>query len=473
MNKTLSRYALFFILLAEGWASLGTEILALRRAATWVGSTVDVTTVLLAVYLAALAGGYRRGGRLAELDNPRSRLALRLSSAALWSAFWLSDIGLTLVFSLPATPLLQTLAYSLFGIAPVGWLLAETVLLAHACSPLKAASERAGTVFSLSTVGNVAGALSATFLLMPTLGVASAVLSIVIAAAAAAIVAQPRAFAVHTLLFALCWPLLDLWNEATLYVSRNAYADYRILDLSADTRILSVNNQAASRHDSQGKGWEYAELLEHTLCDAKEHRVLVLGAAGMTIGQNAPCQLQITFVDIDPEQASIAAQFLQSPIEDSIRFVVSDGRAFLRNNTTSWQAIVVDAFTNPRSIPHHLLTIEFYRLARSQLASNGSLYVNHTTYPGEELFISRIDRTLRSVFASCVVRATQLPPDTSWHEESGIDRNLLYRCRKSSHDDDRIVYSDSVSRAELDRSLHLHDPRKRRTISMKGDLTYE
>ena len=65
MKNQLSPVALGFILLAEGWASLGTEILALRRLTPWAGSSVDVTSILLAVYLAALAAGYRRGGRLA------------------------------------------------------------------------------------------------------------------------------------------------------------------------------------------------------------------------------------------------------------------------------------------------------------------------------------------------------------------------------------------------------------------------
>ena len=313
MKRLLSPFALGFVLLAEGWASLGTEILALRRLTPWAGSSVDVTSVLLAIYLAALAGGYRRGGRLARLGDPRPRLAHRLAAASLWSAFWLSEPGVLLAFSLPAAPLLQTFIYAVVGIAPVGWLLAECVLLAHACAAPLDASERAGGVFALSTVGNVTGALAATFLLMPTLGLAAAVFSVVAASAAAALLVSPRNVSVHVLILAACWPSIDLWVEATRYVSRNAYADYRIVAIDDDARVLVINNQSASRHDPEGQGWDYAELLERTLCGADEHRVLVLGAAGMTIGQGAPCELDITFVDIDPEQDKIAARFLGVP----------------------------------------------------------------------------------------------------------------------------------------------------------------
>ncbi len=465
MKRLLSPFILGFVLLAEGWASLGTEILALRRLTPWAGSSVDVTSILLAVYLAALAAGYHRGGRLARLGDPRPRLARRLAAAALWSAFWLSEPGVLLAFSLPAAPLLQTFAYSLIGIAPVGWLLAECVLLAHACAPPREASERAGGVFALSTVGNVAGALAATFLLMPTLGLAAAVFSVTAAPTVAALLVSPRSVSIHALIFAACWPAFDLWVEATTYVARNAYADYRIVEIDDDARVLVLNNQSASRHDPQGKGWDYAELVERTLCSAGERQVLVLGSAGMTIGQGAPCELELTFVDIDPAQEQIASQFLGVPIGTAGEFAGKDARAFLRGDPGGWQAIVIDVFSNPYSVPVHLLTAEFFRLTRSKLADGGSLYVNHTTYPGEELFITRAERTLRSVFSTCTVRATQLPPSIGWHEEASFDRNLLFRCRKNPLDGDRVIYSDSVSKADLDRSLQLHRSPDHRTIS--------
>ena len=410
MSYRLHPLVLGFILLAEGWASLGTEILALRRMSAWVGSSVDVTSILLAVYLAALAAGYRRGGRLARLGDPRPRLSSRLAGAALWSSFWLSDPGVTLAFSLPAPPLLQTFAYSLIAIAPVGWLLAECVLLAHACAAPSEASQRAGGVFSLSTIGNVAGALAATFLLMPTLGLAAAVLAVVAASALASLLASPRSLAAPALVFAACWPSLDLWVEATRYVARNAYADYRIVEADNNDRILYINNQPASRHNPDGEGWHYVELLEQTICAAGERRVLVLGAAGMTFGRNAPCQLTLTFVDVDPAQESISTQFLDLAEESAAELVIEDARSFLRNTDTRWDAILIDVFTNPRVVPNHLLSREFYTLARSRLNDSGALYINFAAYPNESLFLSRAGRTLHSVFAQCSSRSTDRRP---------------------------------------------------------------
>ena len=142
------------ILLAEGYASLAAEILALRWMVPFAGSAVSVTAVLLAVYLAALAGGYRRGGRLARCRDPRPRLAIRLAAASAWSAFWLSGAGTLLASGLPVPEMAQVAVYSVAGIAPIGWLLAECVLLAHAYAPAGDPSRTAGGVFALSTIGN-------------------------------------------------------------------------------------------------------------------------------------------------------------------------------------------------------------------------------------------------------------------------------------------------------------------------------
>lgn len=452
---TLPPLVLGAVLLVEGYASLGTEILALRRIAPWAGTSVDVTTVLLAAYLAALAGGYRRGGRLARNGDPRPRLAFRLSLAAALAAFWLSDPGIRLAFGLPLPPLAQVAFYALAGIAPVGWLLAECVLLAHACAPRAERSAIAGRVFSLSTAGNVAGALATTFLLLRFLGTAAAVLVLCAGLLAAAFLSWRRSGPLPVACGAVAVLLsLDLWTEATVYVERNAYADYRFASLPDGGRGLVINQQPASRHDAHGTGLPYVELLEATLCEARETRVLVLGAAGMTLGQGAPCALDPLFIDIDPVQERLAAEFLAAPVGAAGSFQARDARAFLRSDPGGWDAIVVDAYSNRRSMPSHLLTIEFYRLARSRLQQpSGSLYVNHVAYPDDTLFLTRAERTLRSVFAACTVRPAGLEPGTGWLAAAAVPRNLLFRCSRSPLDADRAVYTDALPRADLDRTL--------------------
>ena len=441
------------ILLAESSASLATEILALRRIVPFAGSAVSVTAVLLAAYLAALAGGYRRRGILARKGSLRPRLALRLSAAAALAAFWLSGAGTLLAFSLPVPWMAQVAVYAALGIAPVGWLLAECVLLAHASAPGRDPSRIASGVFAVSTAGNVTGTLLTTFVLLRFLGTAAASIVVVVALCLAAVAAHPRSVPAAALVAVSIFPGLDLWVEATEYVERNAYADYRIVELEGGGRMLDVSGQAASRHDDAGRSWDYVERIERTLCEAAETRVLALGAAGMTMGRGAPCSLDVAFVDIDPAQRRIAALFLRAPAETSGTLHAGDARAFLRRDPGGWPAIVVDTYSNPRTLPQHLLTVEFYRLARSRLAEGGSLYVNHLAWPDDALFRTRAERTLRSVFADCSSWPVAIERGRGWHEALSGSGNLLFRCRKSGLDDDRAIYSDAVPRADLDRSL--------------------
>ena len=216
-------------------------------------------------------------------------------------------------------------------------------------------------MFALSTVGNVGGALLTTFVLLRFLGTAAATIVLVAALCLAALAAHRRTVPAAALFAVTLFPGLDLWIEAT----------------------------------------EYVERIEQTLCEAGETRVLVLGAAGMTLGRGAPCDLEVAFVDIDSAQRRIAGLFLGAPIETSGTFAAADARAFLRDDPGGWPAIVVDTYSNPWILPQHLLTVEFYRLARVRLAEAGALYVNHLAWPDDTLFRTRAERTLRSVFADC------------------------------------------------------------------------
>ena len=166
--------ALGLILLAEGYASLGTETLALRRLVPWQARPCLWLQCCWRCTWRPWREGTSAAGRLARLGTPRPRLSSRLSAAAALAAFWLSEIGTPAVFGLPAPTLAQVAVYSVTGIAPVGWLLAECVLLSHAFPPPGDAAETAGGIFSLSTVGSVPGAPVTTFLLLRFLGTVAA-----------------------------------------------------------------------------------------------------------------------------------------------------------------------------------------------------------------------------------------------------------------------------------------------------------
>ncbi len=63
------------ITLLEGFAGLGIEIYAIRISATYIGSSISITGVILAMVLIAIAVGYWYGGRLSQdIKTPRQAL---------------------------------------------------------------------------------------------------------------------------------------------------------------------------------------------------------------------------------------------------------------------------------------------------------------------------------------------------------------------------------------------------------------
>ena len=451
-NETLPYWAGAIILFLEGYASLSVEVVALRRMVPWTGSNVPVTAILLAAYLAALALGYERGGRIAARHgNIRVRLAQRLALAAALSAFWLSGLGPQLAFTTGLPNLVEVTLYSVVGIGPIGWLLAESILLVHKATLQPGASRHAGNIFGLSTAGNVAGALLTALVVLGTIGTAGAVIVISGALVGASLLASTRKVQAGALAAAALIPTINLWQEATTYVAQNAYADYRIIEVpSEDMRILLVNQQGASRTSDNDQGWPYTELIEDALCGSGGGDVLVLGAAGQTLGRGRECGLEIEFVDIDEEQEKISAEFLGETPETTFR--PTDARRYLIENEREWDAIVADAYTNASSAPEHLLTVEFFELTRSRIREGGAFYLNLIVLPGDRQFRTRVDRTIRSTFADCDTRDSRTE-EGSWSPAGTRRGNIVYRCAKSELDGERTIYSDSVPKVSIDRKL--------------------
>ena len=146
------------------------------------------------------------------------------------------------------------------------------------------------------------------------------------------------------------------------------------------------------------------------------------------------------FADVDARLAPVADAFL-APASRRGRYAAIDGRAYLLRHEAAFDAIVLDAYADRTAIPAHLLTREFFALARSRLGKDGTLYVNLIVAPESDRLSTRADRTLRSVFAGC--RTQELGEALRW-------RNRVYACPRTALDGDATVYSDATGRADAD-----------------------
>ena len=107
--------------------------------------------------------------------------------------------------------------------------------------------------------------------------------------------------------------------------------------------------------------------------------------------------------------------------------------------------------TGGQAAPGHLITLEFFKLARSRLTNDGTFYLNVFTRPELGRFESRIERTLESVFARCETETTDVSGTVPWHERGARPTNRVYRCGRTADDGDQRIYSDATPAMELDR----------------------
>ena len=444
------------LLLVEGYCSLAIEMVALRVLAPVVGQSVGVTSVVVTAFLAALALGYRAGGRFP--GEVREKVGWNLAAAAAWSAFWLSRFGVGLAFDATAwlPPLGQVALYAVVGVAPAAYLLAETVVLLVGSGGRGTAAGKAGGAFSASTLGNVGGGLLTALVVMQHLGVAAALAMASGLLLLAALGAWDR-FDWRLLAPAAAAAALsgaNLAAERHGYVLATVHADYAVEADADGARFLRVNGQNASREDGGGIGHPYVEWIEDRVYgEARpDHplRVLVVGAGGFTFGRGrAANAAEIVYVDVDARLGEVADAFLGSPPARGT-YVPMDGRAYLLRHEAAFDAIVLDAYADRTTMPAHLVTREFFALARSRLAEHGTLYVNLIVPPEPERLAARVERTLRSVFAWCATHAAGDP--AGWH-------NRVLACRRSALDGDAAVYSDGGARGEIEAVGYARGPR--------------
>ena len=178
MQKKVIAVCLIIALL-EGFAGLGIEIYAIRISATYIGSSISITGVILAMVLIAIAIGYWYGGRLSQsISSPRQALlkagyVLSLSAAAHAIACIIQLPLLEDLTSIIDNPIIAAIG--------VGLLYGVGLAFGSTCIPLITQfltlqfeshdhvdeGKNAGMMVAITTIGSVLGLTVTTILLLP------------------------------------------------------------------------------------------------------------------------------------------------------------------------------------------------------------------------------------------------------------------------------------------------------------------
>lgn len=123
-------------------------------------------------------------------------------------------------------------------------------------------------------------------------------------------------------------------------------------------------------------------------------------------------------------------------------FIDDDARHFVHTSKNKFDAIIVDAYSNLRSIPSYLLSYEFFHEMQTILQKNGVIILNVIARPTlSDLYSKRIDNTIRLALKNC----TSTPA-----HYSNQPANIIYVCHANAVNDDTKIYSDNLNTATTD-----------------------
>jgi spermidine synthase len=449
------RAALAFAVFVSGGVLLGVEIVASRVLAPSFGNSLYVWGALIGVVLTGLSAGYWLGGVLADRRPSIGLLLLAISTGAVLvlAVPLADDTVLSAITRWDPGPRLNPLLAATILFGPLSVVLGMVTPIAvriHARS-IDTVGRTAGRLFSISTLGSIAGVFATAFVLVPELGTnellalgaatlyaAVAVLALgsrrpVIAAAAllaligsigASRALAPeqggRLSAAQSQNFS---PVIRLRGEPT-----GSGVDYSAEGYKVRVRretayhslaVVEDGNERLLRFDSSFQsgmriGQPFATVFEYTdyfhlalAYNADARNLFFVGLGGGSspkrLWRDFP-RLQIQVAELDPAIVDVAYRWFALPRDRRLAVAVEDGRRYLAGHDERWDVIALDAYFSD-SIPFHLTTHEFLELARSRLQPGGVVIANvigTIAGDGSKLFRSFV-RTYRSVFQTVLV----------------------------------------------------------------------
>lgn len=429
----LARRLLLPLVFVAGMTSLAVEFGASRLLAPYFGTSLYVWGVLIGLILVYLSAGYVLGGRLAD-RYPRDDLLFTITAvAALW-------IGLVPLAAYPILLLSQQGFATLSAGLVLGTLLAVILLFAlpvillGCVSPfairlllrdVEHGGNTAGAVYALSTAGSILGTFLPVFWFIPSYGTRPTLIGfslVLLAISVAGLWPRRRwlgALGVVVIAAGILLETVGIKPPAEgrlLYEKESAYNYIQVTQVGDENRLIL--NEGEAVHSIYDPGTLLTEgpwddmLLAPFFSPAAPSseqplKVLIVGLAGGTAARQyraAFPNADITGVEIDPDIVSAGYRFF-SLGSAHVDVVVQDGRYFLATDPTSYDVIVMDAYRQPY-IPFHLMTREFFQLARDHLRPGGVVVVNAGRTAKDFRLVDAVASTMRPVFASVLLLDT-------------------------------------------------------------------
>lgn len=430
------RYAPLWLLVilqtAVSAASLVVEIVAGRMLAPYVGMSLYTWTSVIAVVLAGFSAGHWWGGRLAEREG---RTALRITGWALLAAGLTTALAVSLMQQI-AGPVLSALSHPVWAIVSLSMLVfflpsffagVPAPVLAQIAVTRGDRSGRAlGAIFAAGALGAIAGTLLAGFLFISWLGTAATLAAVT----ACYVIAGLTCFGMSggRLVFPVLGGVAGMIAAGISMAApapctlESRYFCIRSVDISADpgspVRLMVIDHLAhgiSARDAPRVMFTEHAAMLDalaRLRAPRDDFTSFFIGGGSYSIPRSFADRGTgpRTVAEIDPAVTRLAARdFWFDP--SGAEILHADARRALRGRPDArYDVILGDAFTDV-AIPAHLVTREFFELARARLTPDGTFLMNVIDYADELRALASIVRSLRDVFPVVEVWTNTARPD--------------------------------------------------------------
>ena len=461
------RMYIMAILLVEGFVALSFQMLFMRKLLMNVGSSVNNIGVIIGVILIMMALGYRQGGLQKDFDvkyikdgdyskylkSISRKIGLNFIIVAVISAVALNEhiIDLVMFYDMGIGSLV---IYSILFISPIIFLMASTVPYIVRFFNDNRAENAASKALYYSTIGSFLGSVVTANVLFSYLGVhlttmlvvllifETGVLSLLLKTSDES-VSNYKFINVIYLVFSLFIILIFLISGSGKgVVAYNDYYNYRVVE-EKDYKIFQVNKSHSSIIYEDGLLSPYVEVVRNIIFNVigvKNQDILVIGAGGFVAGRGLEeSGHKFTYVDVDPKMQDIAERnFLNGKINGN--YIASDGRAYLKKSDKKYDVIFLDAFSDAKSIPENLSTIQFFEMVREDIKKDGWFVANVIAdVDFNEEYSRNIYRTINSVFPFCLINVQNM---------YSVYSNVIYTCKNS--EDYGSIYIDDKNKSNIE-----------------------
>lgn len=425
------------VVFLTGACVLVIEIVATRVLAPYFGNTIYSVSSVISVVLAALSVGYWFGGRLADRFPSKKLFFGIIALSGLLVLFMqfaqvvlLGEFGYKL--PLASGPLVMSVVLFFVPSFVLGTLSPFAVTLLQKEAKGQGVGTTAGQIFFFSTLGSIAGSLSAGFVLIPLFGVSAILIGVGLVLFLLGIV--PIAFLgiekkFTVVVTALAGGLLLIAASSSpatpnaVYAKDGVYERITILDgfyNGRPTRFLQqdTSNSAAMYLDSDELAYSYTKYYAlHNMFVPEVKRALVIGGGAYSIPKALLMELpdvQVDVSEIEPSLVELSKTYFRLPDDPRLTHYIKDGRRMLHDTSHRYDLIFSDVYHSMYSIPAHFTTKEFMELARSKLTDNGIFMANliGSLKTGGPSFVWSQIRTMQQVFPQVYLFAVGSPHST-------------------------------------------------------------